>query len=330
MVREHGGVKLLVLVLLLMGPAYAWAWTVTERCELARETPKGTVTVAQNPNGILLYLPEGLAAEGISVKVSFGSRSWQTPLVGGAVELTGGAKPFLEKNWATVHADGENLLGFNLSGSSEAWEKLQECESDIDEGGWVSLIGEISASTDDEIIRAIRRQRPEGLILDSPGGLAEEAQRIGYAVRGAGLATKVQADAQCLAECTFVLAAGKPRTVEEKGRAGVPAQLIIQGLGVFQGDQESVADTAVYFGAMGVDGGKLAVLATSAREKDVRVLTRQELHSVGLVDESAPVTKSTTIGRLSGSAELDWWLIGSLLGVVGALGWGLNKIRRRA
>jgi len=314
---------------LLLIPSSSWAWTVTERCELEQETARGSVGVAPLPGGILLYLPQGLLADGTSVKVSFGSRTWRALLVGGATELKGGAKPFLEKNWATVHANGEHVIGFNLAGSSDAWEQVQDCEPAANPGGWVSLVGDITAATDDEIIRTIRRQRPEGLALDSEGGLVEEAQRIGYAVRSAKLATKVVADGQCLAECTFIFAAGKARTVEENGRVGIPAYLITKGLGVFQGDQETVADSAAYFTAMGLDGGKLATLAISANRDDMAILSPEQLRSVGLVDTATPIFATSAVGRLRGNAQIDWWLMGALLGVVGALVWGLTKIRRR-
>lgn len=317
-----------ILLLLLMIPASSWAWTLTDRCELTRETPKGMVTVTSSPIGVLLYLPDGLVSNDTLVSVSIGNKSWRKRLVGGAVELNGGTKPLLEKNWATVHADGDQVLGFNLSGFSAAWEQLQGCEPSLDGGGWVSLVGEITASTDDEIITAIRRQRPEGLLLNSAGGLAEEAQRIGSAVREAGLATKVQANRQCLSECTFILAAGIPRTVEANGRVGIPASLITQGLGVFQSDQGSIAESAVYFRGMGVNGGSLAVLATSAHQGDMRILTPVELRGLGFVDTSAPKSTTATIARrLSRTGEVDWWLMGGLLGAIGALGWGLTRFR---
>jgi hypothetical protein len=153
--------------------------------------------------------------------VSIGNRSWRERVVGEAVELKRGVKPFLEKNWVSVHSAGDFLLGFNLAGSSKVREKLSDCEPTENRNGWLPLTGEITASSDDRIIKAIRRQRPEGLLLDSVGGLTEEAQRIGYAVHEAGMATKARSDRQCLSECTFILATGRPRTVDVGGRVGI-------------------------------------------------------------------------------------------------------------
>lgn len=317
-----------ILLPLLLFPVSSWAWTLTDQCELTQDTPKGAVTVTLSSRGVFLYLPEGLIANDTLVRVSVGSRSWRQRLVGGAVELNAGTTPLREKNWATVHADGDQVVGFNLAGFSSAWEQLQDCEPSVDRGGWVSLVGEITASADDEIITAIRRQRPEGLLLNSAGGFAEEAQRIGFAVREAGLETKVQADGKCLSECTFILAAGTPRTVEANGRVGIPASLITTGLGVFQSDQESIADAAAYFTEMGVNGGRLAVLATSAQQDDIRILTPEELQNLGFVDTSAP--KRTTIAFTRGSPnieEVDWWLFGGLLAAIGVIALGTARFR---
>lgn len=317
------------LLLLLMVPASALAWTLTDQCELARETEKGIVTISPSAANVLLYLPEGLAANGTSVSVSIGNKNWRANLVGGAVELEGGAKPFLEKNWATVRAGSDQAFGFNLAGVSEAWEKVQDCEPAVEGGGWIPLAGEITASSDDEVISAIRRQRPAGVLLDSTGGLAEEAQRIGQAVRAAGLATKVPTGGQCLSECTFILAAGMPRTIEENARVGIRAALITWGLGVFQGDHEKIVDSAAYFTAMGVDGGRVAKLALSAQNNEIRIFTPEELHQAEFMDSSAPEALPKTIKRrFSSTADVDWWLVGGLLGVFGLLGWGLTKLGR--
>ena len=314
-------------LLLLMVPALAWAWSANERCEVSRDTEIGAVAVAPTSSGILLSFPPALVVNGTWITVSIGNRNWRQRVVGGAVELKGGVKPFLEKNWVSVHSAGDYLLGFSLAGTSEAWEKLSDCEPTENRDGWLSLAGEITASSDDQIIDAIRRQRPEGLLLDSVGGRTEEAQRIGYAVRDAGMATTVGSDGQCLSECTFILAAGKPRSVETGGRVGIPASMITARLGVFVSGQGSVLDSAAYFSSMGVDGGRLAVLATSNAQDGIRVLTPAELKQSALVDstESGETTATAIVERFSSTDESAWWLIGGLL-AVSALGWGLNKL----
>jgi hypothetical protein len=297
---------IVALLLLLVIPSTSWAWELTDGCELRQETPKGTVRVAATAKAILLYPPQGLIANDTWMRVAIGNRNWRAPVVGGAVELTGAEKPFLEKNWMGLYADGKQVLGFNLYGASEAWEQLEACEPPA-RGGWVRLSGEITASSDDQIISAIRRQRPEGVRLDSAGGLAREAQRIGHAVREAGLATKVEANAQCLSECTFILAAGIPRAVASGGRVGIPASLITRGLGVPLSEQGSVEGAAAYFSNMGVNGGKTAVLATAGQHEGIRMFTQRELRELGFLGTSAPrEAGSSTLRRFAGAMEGDW------------------------
>jgi hypothetical protein len=314
------------LLLLILLPTLALAWTVNDRCEVTRETPKGAVAVAPAPRGILFYPPDGLVPNDSRIKVGIGNRSWTPRVIGGAVELEGGLKPFLETNWMTVHLDRDYLLGFNLLGSSAAWEKLKGCEPVPGTGTWESLSGEITASTDDDIISAIRRRRPEGLVLDSPGGLAEEAQRIGYAVRAAGMATKVEANGQCLSECAFILAAGVPRTVAAGACVGVRPSLVTGGLGVLLDEQGTVSAAAVYFGAVGVNGGRLAVLAASTASDDVRAFTPAELHEAGLVDTKRPARGARIVDTGDPNSDAnDWWWLVLLLGIPVSL-WGVARL----
>ncbi len=319
-----------LLLLMLLVPAYAQAWTLNDRCELTRETPRGTVSVARMPNGILLYLPDGLVANDARIKVDVGSRTWRVQQVGGAVELQGGVEPFLAKNWMSVYADGDHVLGFSLLGTSAAWTELDHCLPAGDGGNWIALSGEITQATDDGIIAVIRRQRPEGLVLNSAGGLAAEAQRIGHAVRAAGMAAKVEAGGQCLSECTFILAAGTSRSVEGGARVGLRPALVTKGLGVLVGNQRSVAETAAYFDAMGVNGGKLAVLATSSANSGERIFSPAELRDTGLVTAGRPAAiMRLTEETVSQSEAVDWWWLLGLLGLVGAF-WGVTALWTRA
>jgi len=287
-----------LLVAFLLFPTVSFAWTQTDRCELAQETPDGKVAVAPTASGILVFLPTGLVADGTEAEIGIDDQSWTERVVGGAIELRGGAEPFLKKKRMTVQVDGEQMLGCDLSGSAAAWKMLQDCEPAVETGGWVILSGEITASTDDRIIGAIRRQHPRGLLLSSVGGLEEEAQRIGYAVREAGLATKVQSDGQCLSECTYIFAAGTSRTVETGGRVGIPSSLMTKGLGVLFVDPGPVTESALYFSEMGVKATKLAVLASSAKTNDIRVFSLAELQELDLVGIPVPEATTSSIAGL--------------------------------
>jgi hypothetical protein len=312
-----------LLLLLFLYPTLGFAWAVSERCELIHESSEGRLMVTPTGSGILLYLPEGFVADDSRVKVGIGHRSWTLGVVGGAVELTGGDRPFLEKNWLTVHADGDQVLGVSLRGSTAAWEKLKGCEPP-ERGGWLTLSGEITASTDDRVIAAIRRERPAGLALDSAGGLANEARRIGYAVRAAGIATRVGDGGQCLSECTFILAAGVRRKVDRGGRVGVPPTFFTRGLGVVGESRGPVADNTTYFHEMGVDGGRLAVLATSDNRPGLRTYTTAELLDVGLANaEPERLAVQTDAAGAADPQDGGWlWLVGLVAGLA-TIVWGL-------
>jgi hypothetical protein len=309
---------MLSMVLLMPFPAPASDWTLTDDCELSRQTPEGSFAFSSSGDGLLLWLPEGLVAGDERIRVEFGSRVWRTRPVGGALELDGAVESFLKGNWVVMHWGDDETTGFSLSGSSAAWQRLESCDPPPREG-WLALSGRIDESMDDRIIVAIRDRHPAGLVLDSPGGLAEEAQRIGDRVREAGLSTKVEAGMQCLSECVFILAAGKSRTVEPGARVGVTPSLITEGLGVFNADPGRATDSAVYFTQMGADGGKLAVLAISSSQGQARMLTQDELQSVGLVEPRLEsLAKNPLAPRPSQMSDSDWWWL-----LVGLLGLGV-------
>lgn len=306
-----------LFALLLLLPLPAGAWTLTDHCELTRETPEGRVAVSRGSDGILLHLPAGLVANGDRVTVRISGSSWKELVVGGAVSLKNGAKPFREKNWLAVRADGRQVLGFSLAGSTAAWPQLKSCELGSAGGGWLTLSGEIDHSTDDRIIAAIRRRKPVGLMLNSTGGLAAEAQYIGYAVRSAGLATKVEAEGQCISECVFILAAGTPRFVEPGGYVRIHPSLITQGLGSFNGNRESVAESALYFNSMGVDGGRLAVLASATTNAAPRTFTAAELRSLHLAEPPATARGFRADSERSTDRDgEDWWWLPWLIGLM--------------
>ena len=317
-----------IQALLLLAPICAHAWTLNDRCELTKETPEGVAAVSRTAAGMLLQLPAGLVPNDTWVQVGIGSRTWRKRVVGGAVTLGNSAKAFREKNWLTVRSDNEQLLGFSLAGSMAGWTDLEACELDVSGGDWLVLTGEIDESTDDRIIATIRREHPRGLILNSPGGLVAEAQRIGSAVRDLGMETKVRANGQCLSACVFILAAGAPRTAETGARIGIHPSLVTRGLGSFADKQPSVADTTAYFAGMGVDGGRLAVLSTEVTSTNIRILTPEQLRSLRLVDNAPPVTR-TRKGFVAATGRIgdNWWWILGLLGLL-VISWEL--VRRRA
>ncbi len=88
------------------------------------------------------------------------------------------------------------------------------------EGEW-SLRGDIAQGDARRILPALEREAPRRITLNSPGGSVGDALEIGRAIRAAGIATAVTADAICLSACPYLLAAGVERSVEDGGLVGV-------------------------------------------------------------------------------------------------------------
>jgi hypothetical protein len=93
--------------------------------------------------------------------------------------------------------------------------------------------------------------------------------------------------------------------------------------------QGTSADNTAYFEHLGVDARKLALLSTTSKPGDIRVLTSEELREVRLADDPTPHTKPAGSPSRPPDPEVDnWWLLGGLFGI-GALGWGLTRPRRK-
>jgi hypothetical protein len=84
-------------------------------------------------------------------------------------------------------------------------------------------------------------------------------------------------------------------------------------------------DSAVYFSRMGVDGGKLAVIATAARKGDPHLFSAAELADVGLSDAKSVLAEHHfRAERASDPAKLGWWWLVGLVGF-GAVFWVLTQ-----
>ncbi|MEM7745337.1 MAG: hypothetical protein AAF409_16675 [Pseudomonadota bacterium] len=130
---------------------------------------------------------------------------------------------------------------------------------------------------------------PDHVALHSPGGLVDEALRIGRHVRGQGLATLVTADAACLSACPYILAGGVRRVVSQSGWVGLhqsyfgqesvlPAVLAVRGL------QELQGETLEYLDDMGIDP-LILVHALKTPPEDVYILVGSELTEHALATE---------------------------------------------
>lgn len=153
------------------------------------------------------------------------------------------------------------------------------------------LTGEIAEGDGRRFESALRdiTPPPNHVALHSPGGLIEEAIRIGRHVRSQGIATLVTADAACLSACPYILAGGVRRVVSRSGWVGLhqsyfgqdsvlPAVLAVRGL------QELQGETLEYLDNMGVDP-LILVHALKTPPEDIYILVGSELTDHGMATE---------------------------------------------
>lgn len=93
---------------------------------------------------------------------------------------------------------------------------------DIEGFGRVMLLsGFISAGTSDRFEAALDDEVIDTIALHSPGGVVQEALRMGRLVREAGYDTLLTADAACASACPLILFAGVERTVSRRAWVGM-------------------------------------------------------------------------------------------------------------
>lgn len=92
----------------------------------------------------------------------------------------------------------------------------------LDEGG-VLLEGAITAGDAERIAKQIAElsDKPDRLILNSPGGDVAEALTLGRYVRDQGFDTALRQSDICYSACPYVLAAGVAREIAAGGSVGV-------------------------------------------------------------------------------------------------------------
>jgi hypothetical protein len=100
--------------------------------------------------------------------------------------------------------------------------------------------------------------KPDLIALHSPGGMVEEAQEIGRAIRDANLSTAVLAGGFCVSSCPYILAGGANRIVSLRAIVGmhqhyydqpryIPVVFAVEDIQISQGE------TMEFLIDMGVD-----------------------------------------------------------------------------
>jgi len=131
--------------------------------------------------------------------------------------------------------------------------------------------------------------KPEGVILNSPGGSVQDALMLGRYLRSADLTTALRSGDICYSACPYLLAAGTSRTIPDDASVGVhqhyfgestllPAFVAVNDI------QRGQGEVMTYLDRMGIDPLVMQhALVTPPSE--IYVLLPEELARYGFIDE---------------------------------------------
>ena len=123
--------------------------------------------------------------------------------------------------------------------------------------------------------------QPDSVAINSPGGIVDEALKIGNLIRAEDLDTRILAGTACLSSCPYVLAGGVERWVSLRGAVGLhqhyyetpgymPVFLAVEGI------QRGQGRTMQHLIEMGVDPGVM-IHSLTTPPNDIYVLVESEL-----------------------------------------------------
>jgi hypothetical protein len=138
--------------------------------------------------------------------------------------------------------------------------------------------------------RAVTGLNGAKVLLDSPGGLAQEGLQIGKLVSSLRLETAVASKTMCASACGFIWLAGKRRAVEEGGRVGFHAVYLSD-------EQQSISSSGnalvgAYLSRLGFND-LVVVYVTEAAPRELRWLTPRDASFLGLEVAWAQPQEST-------------------------------------
>ncbi|HAR52972.1 hypothetical protein [Roseovarius nubinhibens] len=157
------------------------------------------------------------------------------------------------------------------------------------EGTTYRLEGEIAPGDAARMIERLASLTPaaERLVLQSPGGVVQEALALGRHIREAGLTTQMLAGEFCYSACPYVLAAGATRDIDETAQVGVhqhyfgestilPAAFAVEDIQTGQGE------VVGYLVEMGIDLRVMQPALTTPPD-EIYVLLPEELRDYGFI-----------------------------------------------
>ncbi|QIK38445.1 hypothetical protein GWK36_11170 [Caldichromatium japonicum] len=170
------------------------------------------------------------------------------------------------------------LLG-ELTGTTPALVRF-ELDGQL-RSAWLRVDGaEITPGFAQQTIAELRERRAIGLIINSPGGLVDEARKLGRYLRANGLRTAV--DDYCVSACIDVLAGGVERYATPNARLGVHQSRVPRRYSSHEGGQLYVADAFLYLREMGV-AADVAIAAAAVPNNRVLLIPLTDALAAGLI-----------------------------------------------
>jgi hypothetical protein len=163
----------------------------------------------------------------------------------------------------------------------------------VDEAGKISAVGRIEPGTAQAFAEFLKEngRKAKSVWLNSPGGSVPDALAMGRAIRTAGLATVVPANAYCASSCPLAFVGGIEREAGRKAWIGVhqiytlPGQRGSLGEGLAQAQRMS-AECQQYLVEMGIDA-RAWIPAMRTPKSKLYVFTPKELNEFRLVTKTA-------------------------------------------
>lgn len=137
--------------------------------------------------------------------------------------------------------------------------------------------GVIGPGSYDEFRAALKRARPELVVLDGPGGVLGEALLIGSEVRERQLDTLVGPNRSCASACAIVFLSGRTKYMAAGATVGLHSASFADG----RADPKATKLMADYLSAVGVPNATLRRMKRTA-PNDIRWLTKAEQKAMGI------------------------------------------------
>lgn len=150
-------------------------------------------------------------------------------------------------------------------------------------GGLLVAQGQITGGDADrfEAYVSTLNTQPDGVAINSPGGIVEEALQVGKLIRDHGLNTLILPGTICLSSCPYVIAGGVERSISRTGFVGLhqhyyetpgymPVFMAVEGI------QHGQGNTMRHLIEMGVDPG-LMIYSLATPPNDIYILVESEL-----------------------------------------------------